>query len=256
MTTVHLAVAQLKPFNPILGETFQAKIGKSQYYVEQTNNHPPIFNFYVTGEGFKIYGHNISDVSTGANSMTCRYNGKYIIEFSDGIKHSVSFPEFRLSGLLMGSRVMKYKGTLTVADEGNDLIAQVMMDPDDRGFLSKMFKKKGKFPDYFRGIITNISTNTKLVDNQLVIKDYNKNIVSNIEGEFAEYVNFDNVAYWEYSNYDIPPMRRMGFTLPSDSTFRDDIIMLKKGDEDEAQRCKIMLEELQRNDRRLRKKHQ
>jgi hypothetical protein len=253
---VHLAVAQLKPFNPILGETFQAKIGNNYYYVEQTNNHPPIFNFYVVGNGFKIYGHNISDVSTGANSMTCRYNGKYIIEFSDGVRHSVSFPEFRLSGLLMGSRVMKYKGMLSVVDEGNDMIAQVIMDPDDRGFLKKMFSKKGRFPDYFRGIVTNISTNTKLVDNQLIVKDFGKHVVSNIEGEFAEFINFDNIAYWEYSNYEFPKMRRMGFTLPSDSTFRDDIIMLKSGDEEEAQRCKIMLEEIQRHDRKLRNNNQ
>jgi hypothetical protein len=184
--------------------------------------------------------------------MTCRYKGKYIIEYSDGVVHSVSFPQFRLSGLLMGSRVMKYKGTLTVVDETNNLVSQVMMDPDERGFLGKMFKKKGTFPDYFRGIITNVASNTKIADGSLIVKDYGKNIISIIEGEFAEFINFDNVAYWEYSNYEIPAMKRMSFTLPSDSTFREDIIMLKRGDDEEAQRSKIMLEELQRHDRRLR----
>ena len=47
MTTVHMAMAQLKPFNPILGETFQAKINDCLFYLEQCSHHPPIFNFYV-----------------------------------------------------------------------------------------------------------------------------------------------------------------------------------------------------------------
>lgn len=43
----HLSGAQLKPFNPILGETFQCKILDSHFYMEQTSHHPPILNFYV-----------------------------------------------------------------------------------------------------------------------------------------------------------------------------------------------------------------
>jgi hypothetical protein len=145
-----MAVAQLKPFNPILGETFQAKIGESMYYVEQTSNHPPIFNFLVVGKSYKIHGYNVSEVSTGANSLTARYSGKYLIEYKDGKKHSVSFPEFTLTGTLMGNRTIKYKGNLTIIDEENDLISQLQMDPDERGFFKKMFSKKGTYPDYFR----------------------------------------------------------------------------------------------------------
>lgn len=43
----HLSGSQLKPFNPILGETFQCKILDSKFYLEQTSHHPPISNFYV-----------------------------------------------------------------------------------------------------------------------------------------------------------------------------------------------------------------
>jgi hypothetical protein len=48
ITRFHLSGAQLKPFNPILGETFQCKIGDSNFYFEQTRHHPPILNFYVS----------------------------------------------------------------------------------------------------------------------------------------------------------------------------------------------------------------
>lgn len=47
ITKFHLSGAQLKPFNPILGETFQCKVLDSQFYLEQTSHHPPIANFYV-----------------------------------------------------------------------------------------------------------------------------------------------------------------------------------------------------------------
>jgi len=47
LSQIHMSVTQLKPFNPIWGETFQCKIGNTKFYAEQTSHHPPIFNFYV-----------------------------------------------------------------------------------------------------------------------------------------------------------------------------------------------------------------
>jgi hypothetical protein len=47
LSKFHLSGTQLKPFNPILGETFQCKIRDSMFYMEQTCHHPPILNFYV-----------------------------------------------------------------------------------------------------------------------------------------------------------------------------------------------------------------
>jgi hypothetical protein len=41
----------------------------------------------------------------------------------------------------------------------------------------------------------------------------------------------------------------MAYTLPSESTFREDLIWLKKGDEETAQKFKIKLEEIQRKKR-------
>lgn len=43
----NLSGAQLKPFNPILGETFQCKLDGTSFYFEQTCHHPPVLNFYV-----------------------------------------------------------------------------------------------------------------------------------------------------------------------------------------------------------------
>ena len=52
--------------------------------------------------------------------------------------------------MLLGNRSIKYKGNLTVIDLDNDLISQIIMAPDERGFFKKIFTKKGTYPDYFR----------------------------------------------------------------------------------------------------------
>ena len=36
-----------KPFNPILGETFECIIGGIPFYMEQISHHPPISSFYM-----------------------------------------------------------------------------------------------------------------------------------------------------------------------------------------------------------------
>lgn len=73
-----------------------------------------------------------------------------------------------------------------------------------------------------------------------------------MEGEFSSYVKFNNEILWEYSKFKCPEIRRMRFTLPSDSTFREDVIYLKLKNEDMSQKAKVILEEIQRNDRKLR----
>lgn len=48
VSKLHLTLTMQKPFNPVLGETFQCTIGNAEYYLEQTSHHPPVYNFYVT----------------------------------------------------------------------------------------------------------------------------------------------------------------------------------------------------------------
>ena len=45
-----------KPFNPILGETFQAWINGCPAYAEQISHHPPISALYFVGRGYRISG--------------------------------------------------------------------------------------------------------------------------------------------------------------------------------------------------------
>ena len=44
----------LKPFNPIMGETFQANLAGTQVFVEQISHHPPISCWQVTRPDGKV----------------------------------------------------------------------------------------------------------------------------------------------------------------------------------------------------------
>jgi hypothetical protein len=107
---------------------------------------------------------------------------------------------------------------------------------------------------YNRGVLTSISKNTKYdkKENSWSIVNLEKDVICTIEGEFTNFLKFDGECYWEYKNYVYPKFMRMSYTLPSDSTFREDLILLKNKNEDDAQKVKIKLEEIQRNDKKAR----
>ena len=105
----YLTGAPLKPFNPILGETFQAKLNNSTYYLEQTSHHPCIMNFYAVQPYNTIYGYEQADASTSANSVTVHYKGKLTVEFKDKTKNVIVYPTILLNRTMIGTRKLCFK---------------------------------------------------------------------------------------------------------------------------------------------------
>lgn len=140
-------INQLKPFNPIIGETFFDVVEVSQSKplqrerqitaeepiatrflyktsCEHVVNHPPttlicIEQLGETGEGedgFIINSSVALDVSFGVNTVTIARTGITRIEFVSGNPRIIefSFPVFRLKGLLYGMRRGFFGGKLIV----------------------------------------------------------------------------------------------------------------------------------------------
>lgn len=131
------------------------------------------------------------------------------------------------------------------------------MNPDTRSTLGKFFTSKKMAPDFFTGYISSID-DVKLDKNGKITKNSEKDLIlATIDGEWSEFLNINNTSYWKYqTDYNLLPMERMEYTLPSDSSYRDDILLFKHGKEELAQEAKVNLEESQRHDRKLRaKKH-
>jgi len=52
-----LSISQLKPFTPLLGETYEGELEDgTKIFCEHIIHHPPIVSFYIVGKGFKYYG--------------------------------------------------------------------------------------------------------------------------------------------------------------------------------------------------------
>ena len=254
IASMHFCVSQIKPFNPIIGETFQCKIGTLDIYTEQTVNHPITHNFYIKEENnfFIMYGYVITDASVNVNSVTGTRFGKFFIKFKDGTLFQIRVPSFIIMGITMGDRLYNFIDNCLVNDLTNRICSFIEINPDELGFFSSFFKTKKTFPDYLRG---------KIVDLKDVIIDENggkhklKNdakIYAKIDGEWTSYLNFDDVEYWNIEETKGLTMFCHEYTCPSDGSFREDLIDLIKGDQEKSQIEKENLEIRQRKDRKLR----
>ena len=97
---------------------------------------------------------------------------------------------------------------------------------------------RGKVTDYVEGVI---------------VED-NKRIVSKLSGTYLGYFEFDGVRYWDAREVGAFQMSYIE-SLPSDSDLREDLRFLRDEKVADAQAAKEKLENIQRNDRRLREIH-
>ena len=54
-----------KPFNPMLGETYELVTEDFRWISEQVSHHPPITAYYQEGKNYKIHGFNDTKSSFG-----------------------------------------------------------------------------------------------------------------------------------------------------------------------------------------------
>lgn len=122
VTQLHLSPMQSKPFNPILGETFQVKVGDCDMYYEQIMNKPPTCAFYCTAPTYSISGHLSIEAKTMPNSCkACKY-GKYTVTFSDGHSYELQQAPVIIKGLSMGQRTFNYRKCSIVIDKVRDFL--------------------------------------------------------------------------------------------------------------------------------------
>ena len=72
-----------KPFNPILGETYQGKIDGCDLCGEQISHHPPISTVFLKGRGYYAYGNFEAKVQMGINSASGINDGFMNVAFSN-----------------------------------------------------------------------------------------------------------------------------------------------------------------------------
>eukprot|EP00340_Litonotus_pictus_P013163 CAMPEP_0170536896 /NCGR_PEP_ID=MMETSP0209-20121228/102406_1 /TAXON_ID=665100 ORGANISM="Litonotus pictus, Strain P1" /NCGR_SAMPLE_ID=MMETSP0209 /ASSEMBLY_ACC=CAM_ASM_000301 /LENGTH=480 /DNA_ID=CAMNT_0010838313 /DNA_START=269 /DNA_END=1712 /DNA_ORIENTATION=- len=272
-SNLHLAVFQTKPFTPIIGESYQCKIGDMDFYLESTVAKPPTINFLGVAKHYKIYGYVSLMAESGANSVNARKRGNYFVEFTDidpntkkATKdiYKLSIPVLLVNGILFGKRIYNLNTPMIVESFTTGLSVFIKFNPDKRGAIASILGMNQKsFPDYVRGFICEsgmIKYDPKSLEHKCKAKE--KDYKGLVEGEWTHYLSFDKIKYWSKEENQLPAQVKQTFegtdqlryVLPSDSTLRNDIRAFKIDDKEESQKWKEKYEQIQRDDRVLRKK--
>ena len=154
---MHLCTGQVKPFNPILGETFEGFLGDdTKIFCEHISHHPPITNYSMedVNDEYEFYGSAEFTASLGANNLkTQQIGNNYVIYKKYNHKIRLTGPKIILGGTVMGQRTMNLQDAFVFHDETYGFKAVIIYNP--------IIKSGGIFSshtyagveDEFRGLI-------------------------------------------------------------------------------------------------------
>jgi hypothetical protein len=257
---LYVSVSQLKPFNPLLGETYEGYFEDgTKIYCEHTSHHPPIANFYLTNPEWKFYGRYEMIAKLDTNTLYIWQDGPNIIEFKDGSKIQFHLPGIKCSGMLLGDRTCYYHGVARFIDKKNKIKGVVKMSAGERKgyFTTKKqhdeFLGKLYYYDPSKDKTDELKPGKDLEKEDLKYADIEKEI-SSIKGSFLENLLFDDKDFWVIDKIQPSTYKAIEDPLPSDCRFREDLIWLKYGNMKNAEDWKLRLEEQQRWDRKNRLK--
>lgn len=245
----HHSIGQLKPFNPILGETYQSTLNDgTDVCCEHTSHHPPISNFQFTGEKYSIAGFVLwaASLSVKSNAMLNTNKGPVRVTFPDkeglaGTTVEFELPYLQIGGLLWGDRTVDIMGQVVFEDKRNHLQCELRLNPDEKKGMGGMFSSSKTPTDTLRGVIVDTSVSPPRE-------------ICEVAGSWLHNLAFGDKIYWDINKH------QSGYMVPypddklllSDSRFREDLRYLAEGDLDESQDWKVKLEVLQRADRKAR----
>jgi len=245
---------RLKPFNPILGETFEYMTKNYRFFSEQVSHHPPISACFAESSTYELYLNTNVTLRFWMKSLEFKPLGKaHVILKNHGEHYIVERPSSFAQNIIIGTMYLDTAGDSTA----------VNTKTNEKCFL-KYYGKGWTEASYglINGYILN-AAGEKVID---------------IEGKWTEAIWITDLAtkkkeliwkrpaepeHWE--DYYCFPLftlqlnnltERLKKTLPhTDTRFRPDQRALENGDIELASNEKFRLEELQRAARKYRADH-
>ena len=213
---LYYGTRQLKPFNPVLGETYQGEfVDGTQIFIEHTSHHPPIAHFHVLGanRSYIYKGHYEFGGKLRGNSVCGGQAGPNIVQFQNGDEVVFEKPLCCISGLLWGDRILEFIDEMPFKDVQNGLECVIRFS--GRG---GMFSRSSQASDFLSGDILERGR-----------------VVGSVAGNYLDRLDFDGVTYWELEKSPVYLARRPTVPLPSDCRYRPDLQMLARGDRQGAE---------------------
>lgn len=262
---IHHCLSQLKPFNPLMGETYIGKIGpNTQLYLEHISHHPPISAFLLVNPHFRVHGKWKFDAKLGANKFEPINHGFMTVEFNDGMKIKCVMPLAQINGTVIGERTLRFIHSFFAFEEGSQIKGVISFADGKNGknFLKSMFSSKGRI-DLVSG---KIYTYDHAIHEKLLGESWHQMLkksgkmsdlvstICSIQGCWLEELMFDEKVYWNLERDQVFALQQKvgNNPLPSDFRFREDLVWLFYGNEKYAQEWKLILEARQRAERKMR----
>lgn len=243
-----------KPFNPLLGETFELITPKYRYLSEQVSHHPPIGASHCIAKGFTYW----NEVH-----VTSRFRGKYLELRPEGLSHlqfkngdaSVHYSWNRVNtavnNIIVGKLYLEHYGKMCIRSHGSDgLVAEIDFLPSGwrRGTSNriegKIFDSKTDKIYYSLSGTWNQSLMAQNLDTSETFQIWKRNQSppdSEIMYNFSSFAMGLNELTEGLSKT----------ICPSDSRLRPDQRAMEEGRFDSAAKLKVKLEEKQRKTRKL-----
>ena len=265
---LYIPTKQLKPFNPLIDETFEGVFQNDEYntkiYAEQISNYPTVSRFYGINSELRLHGFVDLSVKTEGFGTRCTFNtkGHVNLEYLKlGEKISYIFPTVKMLKLTSEEgRSSYWQNCLVIVDVKNNLKGVVRLGRNPRiiheveGYIIEF-----PFPEGYK-----LDYNTEQdFGNNYKISDETYKVLSTCAGSWLEKLSFDGKKYWDINTMVPNWIRPVDYPIPSDCRYREDIIWLHRAfylykNEEErlmyeglAQNWKLMVEKLQREEREM-----
>jgi len=263
IASFHLAAFQETPLEPVVGETFQGKIGGVPVYFEQVlpmeiNN---VCSFLMPGKNYTLSGTWAVVATVYPNSCKGHLQGPSQTLFkNNGTKVYFQHPPAAISGLGLGKRKIDYTGKFWAWDYENKLFAELEADPPAAG----LFSKKTTATDFITGTIwkgtdslfkkiKDCLAKKRLLDIKLSPREDFTETVAKIEGSWINTLKIGDKVYWKFGDLKPHKLVHCKQVLPSDSNARKDVHYKRLGNLKAAEQAREELKDREDKDIKLRK---
>ncbi|BGP42164.1 Oxysterol-binding protein 3 [Rhodotorula kratochvilovae] len=240
--------------NPLLGETYECIRPEKgfQFVSEKVSHHPPVLAFAgdAPERGWHVFGHIAPSQKFWGRSMEVFVSGEYCVRFADNNEvFTIRKPSSFVRNLVAGTKYLEVVGDLVVTTSRSAAQATVAFKEGSTwGGLSGRNKIEGKVLD------ANGDVAVELVGrwDDAVDQKEGKNNFTRL-WQIAEFPP-NPERYYGFSRFavtlnELTPLED-GFVAPTDSRLRPDQLAFERGDIDEAERLKALVEEKQRTKRK------
>lgn len=106
-----------KPFNPLLGETYELEMPDCRILLEQVSHHPPIGALHASSSRYEVFGDNDSDSSLSLNSLSIKPKGTIIIHLkTSGDRIEVKKCPSEIRNIMYMTTYIQHFGTMTATN--------------------------------------------------------------------------------------------------------------------------------------------